>query len=324
MAIYCIGGPRVAKTPQMDSKRCKLVADTREMQVMKNKDHLAGVNYEIKQITHGDYNIIYDNKLIMTIERKSLTDYAASIRDGRHENFKKLIELRSKTGCRIVYIIEGDAFPAPTTKYARIPYANIQSSIFHFMMRDGFQFIYTKDSVHTAQTLRALMASMNTLMNSWDPTELEEQPAQPTVTGSHEELLTAKPKVELSDIVRQVWSAFEGITINSAADFMQHWTLRDVVGGLTADQIAAKRMIKGSKFSERATRSLLAHDMIKGKLLARVPQVSTNMARELLATRSLLTLLEMPIDELAKIKIGQKALGPKKAQMIHDVFSFKF
>jgi ERCC4-type nuclease len=77
------------------------------------------------QITVGDYIVVSGDKIVAVIERKTLDDYGASLKDGRANNKQKMINLRKKTGCRIIYIIEGDAFPSPNDCYSNIPYKNI-------------------------------------------------------------------------------------------------------------------------------------------------------------------------------------------------------
>lgn len=50
--------------------------------------------------------------MLAAIERKSHADFAASFKDGRHENIRN-----AATACKL----EGPAFPCPTTKFGGIP-----------------------------------------------------------------------------------------------------------------------------------------------------------------------------------------------------------
>ena len=45
--------------------------------------------------------------VLAAIERKSHEDFAASFKDGRHDNIKKLLALRGGTGCKLFYFVEG-------------------------------------------------------------------------------------------------------------------------------------------------------------------------------------------------------------------------
>ena len=134
-------------------------------------------------MTTGDYAVIASNvgpgsktseRILASIERKSLSDFAASLKDGRHANFAKMIQLRAEIGCRLLLIVEGPAFPADNTRFSRIPYKNIQSAIFHLMMRDNISVILTRDPAHTAKTLVSFVKSMESLLrkapsHTWIP-----------------------------------------------------------------------------------------------------------------------------------------------------------
>lgn len=148
-----------------------LVIDHRErmvtdvMHAILEKEKYRCIRHEIKELKKGDYAITYrpkpgDNpRLIAIIERKELCDYAASLKDGRHNNKEKLFEARRITGCKIYYLIEGDVLAPKTKKFGRIPYEFIESSITALMTRDGIFAIYTRDNMHTAERLFDLVLS---------------------------------------------------------------------------------------------------------------------------------------------------------------------
>lgn len=168
-----------------------LIADTRERAVI---EHGFGDEYEVKveQMTVGDYAIAHENRILAIIERKTLTDFAASITDGRMNNREKLKKLRDETGCAVYFIIEGrHGKIGPETVIANsIRWRQIESSIFHMQMRDGFHFIFTFSISDTAQTLFRFMKSLSTLPNYIGGNKL------PT----HEEVvLTADAKVAVVD-----------------------------------------------------------------------------------------------------------------------------
>ena len=141
-----------------------IIIDTRERNVLRHAVELKDTPHTIKQITTGDYVIHNAGKIMIVIERKSLEDYAASFKDGRHDNKEKLLKLREETGCTIMYIIEGPAYPNPKSYFGNIAYANIESSIFHLMIRDGISCVFTKDTLGTAQLLARLVKSVDTLI----------------------------------------------------------------------------------------------------------------------------------------------------------------
>ena len=128
----------------------KIVIDDREhklhpyLAIASEKYH---IDYEIKRLTIGDIAILKNDIIIMIIERKTWSDLASSILDGRKNNVEKLMELRSKTNCKISYIIEGDAYPDPSkfvSKYCKVPYKNLISHLDHLIFRDNIHILYAK------------------------------------------------------------------------------------------------------------------------------------------------------------------------------------
>ena len=57
-------------------------------------------------LDHGDIMITYDSQVFAIFERKTLSDLAASIKDGRYHNQKKAL-LESYDTNKLYYIIEG-------------------------------------------------------------------------------------------------------------------------------------------------------------------------------------------------------------------------
>jgi len=157
----------------MGSSRLKIIVDTREKFVF---DHLNKFtyNYEISQVTIGDYAIVdtTNDKIIASIERKTYEDLAASIKDGRYQNKEKMISLREKTGCQLYYIIEGTAFPSETRRFGKIPYKVLESAIDHLSYRDKFIVIYTENVQHTIERINRLAGSLERLIIR-DPSVLE-------------------------------------------------------------------------------------------------------------------------------------------------------
>lgn len=149
--------------------QCKLIADTRERNVLRHSAEFADITYEVAQITTGDYVVVTPaNTILAVLERKSLEDYAASFKDGRHDNVEKLLRMRAETAaagnaCALFYIVEGPAYPRADQYFGNIAYGNIESSMFHLAMR-GINIIHTRDTLHTAQVLARFTRSMSTWM----------------------------------------------------------------------------------------------------------------------------------------------------------------
>jgi hypothetical protein len=142
-----------------------LVIDHREtkvtsvMHIALEHERYSNIRHELKELKKGDYAIVHKNsiggvaKVVAIIERKELSDYAASLKDGRHNNKDKLFEARNKTGCKIYYLIEGNMLSDKKSKYGRIPFEYIESSITALMVRDGIHVIYSRDQLHSCERL---------------------------------------------------------------------------------------------------------------------------------------------------------------------------
>lgn len=158
------------------SMEIKLICDTRERKIQDNinaefaaplvfaKSAKAGkIKCEVRQIEVGDYIITSgqsDAQIpLAIIERKSLTDYAASFKDGRHTNKTKLLNFSSITGCRIYYVIEGPLNPEYDTEFSGIKFQNIQASIHDLMIEHGIIILRTQNGAHTAKELKMLCES---------------------------------------------------------------------------------------------------------------------------------------------------------------------
>jgi ERCC4-type nuclease len=143
-----------------------ITVDDREKAVIPYMDELAdkyNINYNVQRCLIGDYTISYKNMILIAIERKTWTDLASSMRDGRKENIKKLMELRDKTDCQLAYLIEGDATPNFTAKFGRLPYKNLRAHLDHIAFRDGIHMIYSKNEQYTAERLFELATNYLTI-----------------------------------------------------------------------------------------------------------------------------------------------------------------
>lgn len=148
---------------------------------------------EEKQLPVADYVIILNGKIVAVVERKTLSDYAASFKDRRHENKSKLLNLRNKCGCRIYYIVEGAVNPEYTTEYAGIKYQNILASTQDLMISDNIHVITTCNAQHTAKSLKMLCESY--IRVSLDKDKIVNGPWLDRTTHG----LTAEPAITNSD-----------------------------------------------------------------------------------------------------------------------------
>lgn len=317
---------------QIPTGSCILICDTRERHVTRHESELPR-GMLIQQITVGDYIITdHDGKVLVVIERKSLEDFAASFKDGRHMNKQKLIDLRAQTGCRIMYIIEGPAYPHPNDYFGNIAYKNIESSIFHLMIRDNISIMNTENSLGTAKMLSRMVDSMNTLCMRESSNFIGESFEAPNETislmGASDTmaLITTRHVKSDADIVRELWSCFPGITVDSASDYMRHWSLADIVRGRIAREVIMQfKLTSGRKINKKAADSLCSvAKSVEIRLLATIPGISRDMATIMVSKTPLSTLLsygqEISIEVCGK---NSRRLGDKLAGRVVALFNFR-
>jgi ERCC4-type nuclease len=126
----------------------KIQIDYREKSLIS----LISVPIEVVNLEMGDVQIIKDDKPLIIIERKSVSDLNSSIRDGRyHEQKHRLIHNVDRQ--RIVYIIEG---AIPDSQHKFIDRDKVYSGILHTIFRDGLIVYRTENIVETAEFINEL------------------------------------------------------------------------------------------------------------------------------------------------------------------------
>jgi len=122
--------------------------------------------WEIARLGNGDFTVIARGETIAVIERKTYSDFAQSIKDGRMDNLTRVVNLVRASGsrARVGIILEGTPPRTATQKIDGIPVANIYSKIAHLWLRDDVYLVETKTPLHTAIYLRRLLFSAMTLI----------------------------------------------------------------------------------------------------------------------------------------------------------------
>jgi ERCC4-type nuclease len=108
---------------------------------------------KIATLPVGDYQINFNNEPILIIERKTIVDYASSIKDGRHREQKgRLVSSYPKS--KIMYLIEGDLTQNNTSyKFNHVSKETIFSAIFNTILRDDIQVFHTSNTQETIEML---------------------------------------------------------------------------------------------------------------------------------------------------------------------------
>lgn len=327
-----------------------LIVDDRERAVFHHlKTEASDINFSIKRIEIGDYAIVDTvlNKIIAVFERKTLEDLGSSIKDGRYGNKIKMINLRAKTGCALFYILEGPASPKPTDFFGGILYTNLESAIYHMMIRDNIMLINSLNTLDTVYKLVRFYKSMVNLANKpvvidalpaitfseqqqkleegqvsahakkpvEEKTSLEKTSLEISETPNYTTQLTAREAKSDKDILREMWSVFKGITVVSADIFITQWAIAEII----YRKVDLTKLPKGIKISKNVVRALSSIDKrTEERLLSAIPGISESTAKQLLTNRTLRQLLSYEVGAISIICVGkaQKKLGEVKAKNI--------
>ena len=111
-----------------------------------------GYNFDIivEVLDLGDIIICDDNVEKLIIERKSLSDLAASIKDGRYSEQSFRLNGIKMHNHNIVYLIEGDIHKY-NNKYNKIKASTLQVTMFCLQYFKGFSVFKTRDVMETAE-----------------------------------------------------------------------------------------------------------------------------------------------------------------------------
>lgn len=281
--------------------------------------------YDKQRLKYGDFVVVGSCKcLLAVIERKTIADYGASIRDGRHKNKDKLLELRNKSNCDLFYIIEGDFYSIPDdSTFDGIPMSTIRSSIYNLAVRDKITPLIVGDHNRTIFNLRGLLKSYrkhhkcntkiggndiaentqpttlvnNETDNNTPPSDIENSPT------SYQSLLNELP---YNTIRTNILITIPYIT-NKILLKLDNYSIRELCIDHTLDgtNVMTPKMI--SRFH-------ISDSVLFEKMLSCIPNITKDTIRKLV---SKLTMMDL-VDE-KKLKIINK----QAADLITRVISFK-
>lgn len=114
-----------------------------------------------ENLEHGDFVFEIDGKTQIIIERKTLQDLAASIKDGRYTNQKKCL-LEKYDPSKIYYIIEGSViYSEQDISISGISYSALMSAIINTSVRDKIHVFVTKNTLDTCGFIEMLYNRMS-------------------------------------------------------------------------------------------------------------------------------------------------------------------
>jgi len=110
----------------------------------------SNLQYTVVNLSLGDIIICDSNeKELLIIERKTLTDLSASITDGRYKEQSFRLNNCSCHNHNIIYLIEGNL----ETYSGKMPLKTLQSAIFTLLYYKGFSVYQTKTTAESADCI---------------------------------------------------------------------------------------------------------------------------------------------------------------------------
>ena len=125
---------------EIDYRECQLI-DLIKVQ----KSDIISINLHV-----GDILIKENNDIILVIERKTISDFCSSIKDGRYQEQKERLQ---ELTCEKMYIIEGNINCDMKT--------TLQSSIINMMIRDHILVFRTDNLQETCDTILSIFYKYN-------------------------------------------------------------------------------------------------------------------------------------------------------------------
>jgi len=138
-----------------------------------DKQGSSGEWFSFEQLEHGDFQFWYQDKLVYILERKTIADLQASIKDGRYKNQKaSVLQLIRKE--QFFYILEGSTKFAMNAKASDKP---VHGAIINNLLRDHIGFFYTKTTEETHQLICSIYHRLKEQPSVYlDAINLEKQP----------------------------------------------------------------------------------------------------------------------------------------------------
>jgi ERCC4-type nuclease len=330
-----------------------LIADARERNVIPFlEDALQEYAHVVAQVNTGDYLICRKGTpptILAVIERKTLADFAASFKDGRYENLDKMIAMRARTGCMLFFFVEGPAFPAPTRRFARIPYSSILAAMTKLPIRDGVFVVQTEDESHTAKRLTDHLRMFDDVKVPYrqcvDPAEgLRALGAPALAEGTDDDAAQGGDALVVPDALRglieesdataamKMWARLTGVSVVLGKLLTREFSVADLVGGRVPEaRVRALKTATGRGISKDAVDSLLAvRADLNGasvKLVSGLRNVTPAVATAILkATGGLARLCVAPLATVEAVRLEQKSrtvrLGTARATRIQHMLRF--
>lgn len=306
----------------------EILVDDRERAVIPFMEEYStkfNISWKVQRCTVGDYAICYKGFVLCIIERKTWTDLASSMRDGRKENVEKLLAARAESlvvQCKLAYCIEGPPCPQPDRLFSRIPAKHLRSHLDHLAFRDSIAMLYTLSEQDTASRLFELASNFLTIKNVIHQID--------NTTGGNTDILQKKHEsrcynVQLLQCIPGVGSIVAsildeaGITLHTL--YLDSHTVEEIAvykysSGKQIGPAKAAKVIQCSKYLKA---NGIGAKAIQARILSAIPLISKQSAVHILSQYTFVQLYNMEIQELATLQKSSTAtIGNKGATWIYN------
>lgn len=311
----------------------ELIVDDRERGVIPYLKKI--INVKVERITVGDYAFIYNGKVIVIVERKSLSDLASSIKDGRMENNDKLLHAQKTDGCKILYIIEGSAYPNLERKICGIKYKCLQGKLDSILFRHDIKIIWTKDCYHTATRIAGLFSTFTKFAKEGVFTSDKCEKTNNTQNrkeNSYEKVIKLNRAKSVDSIHINMLTKIKGISHKTAMAVLNHYNIIQLFNGELDEGTCynIKYCDSGFKLGSRGSmlyrmcKKIDSSQAVQEKILACVSGITLSVSKKILNSikfKDIIT-LNFENNKIANIqKTEKRKIGPSIEKKIRLIFN---
>tara|TARA_Y100001970_G_C14252083_1_gene872591 strand:- start:2704 stop:3519 length:816 start_codon:yes stop_codon:yes gene_type:complete len=227
--------------------KLQLIIDERERKVIPLiqamiKDYSMEIDVVVDTIPLGDFIIKCDDKEVLIIERKCLSDLASSIKDGRYAEQSFRLNNYPIHNHNIIYLVEGN-IKYYNPKYTRVSSKTLYSTMTSLLLYKGFSVVRTIDMSETCEYIIYMIDKLKKNENRTFYFKNEPGAKESTALGAkspksytHVIKKTKKSNVTPDNIAEIILTQIPGVSSTTAIEIMRNFkSLHHLLVSLSAD-----------------------------------------------------------------------------------------